>query len=70
MVGLSVLHAGFLDPNIDKINLYQCISTYQEVLNQPLAKDRYGAVVNNILSYYDIPDLVNWIGIEKVQFKQ
>ncbi len=70
LVGLSVLHAGFLNPNIDKINLYQCISTYQEVLNQPLAKDRYGAVVNNILSYYDIPDLVNWIGIEKVQFKQ
>ena len=70
LVGVSLLHAGFLNPNIDKINLYQCISTYQEVLNQPLAKDRYGAVVNNILSYYDIPDLVNWIGTEKVQFKQ
>jgi dienelactone hydrolase len=69
LVGLSVLHAGFLDPNIDKINLYQCISTYQEVLNQPLAKNRYGAVINNVLSYYDIPDLVNWIGTEKVQFK-
>ncbi|KQC01252.1 S9 family peptidase [Pedobacter sp. Hv1] len=70
LVGLSVLHAGFLNPHIHQINLYQCISTYQEVLNQPLVKDRYSAVINNVLSNYDIPDLVNWIGIGKVQFMQ
>ncbi|MFD0941621.1 alpha/beta hydrolase family protein [Pedobacter boryungensis] len=66
--GLSVLHAAFLNFSIAKINLFQCISSYQEILNQPLAKDRYGVVVHNVLSYYDIPDLINWIGEEKVKF--
>lgn len=68
LVGLSALHAGFLTESIKKINLNMCVSSYQEILNQPLVKDRYGAVIPNVLSYYDIPDLVNWIGNEKVKF--
>lgn len=68
LVGLPALHAAFLNPKIGKINLYQCISTYQDILNQPLAKDRYGVVINNVLNYYDIPNLINWMGTEKVKF--
>jgi len=68
LVGLPALHAAFLSPKIDKINLYQCISSYQDILNQPLAKDRYGVVINNVLNYYDIPNLINWMGTEKVKF--
>ncbi|MBB2144519.1 hypothetical protein GM921_03410 [Pedobacter sp. LMG 31464] len=68
LVGLPALHAGFFNPKIAKINLYQCISTYQDILNQLLTKDRYGAVINNVLSYYDIPNLADWVGAEKVKF--
>ncbi|MFA6276470.1 MAG: acetylxylan esterase [Pedobacter sp.] len=68
LVGLPALHAAFFDSKIAKINLYQCISTYQYVLNQPLAKDRYGVVIHNVLNYYDIPNLINWVGAEKVKF--
>ena len=67
LVGISTLHAAFLNPNINKVNLYQCINSYQDVLNQPLAKDRYGAVIANVLSYYDIPTLIDWLGRDKVK---
>jgi hypothetical protein len=67
LVGVSTLHAAFLNPKINKVNLFQCINSYQDVLNQPLAKDRYGAVIANVLSYYDIPALIDWIGLDKVK---
>lgn len=69
LTGIAALHAAFLNPQINKVNISNCISSYQEVLTQPLAKDRYGAVIPNVLSYYDLPDLVNWIGENKVVFR-
>jgi dienelactone hydrolase len=68
LVGLPALHAACLSSKIAKINLYQCISSYQDILNQPLVKDRYGVVINNVLNYYDIPNMINWMGTEKVKF--
>lgn len=67
LVGIPAMHAIFLNNDINQLNLYQCISSYQQVLEQPLAKDRYGAVIPNVLSFYDLPDLVNWIGNDKVK---
>jgi dienelactone hydrolase len=69
LIGIDALHAAFLNPKISKVNITKCISSYQEILKQPLAKDRYGAVIPNVLSYYDLPDLVNWIGENKVVFQ-
>lgn len=61
------LHAALLAPQITKLNLYQSSPTYEQFLHEPLAKDRYGLVIPKVLSYYDLPQLVQWIGPEKVQ---
>jgi len=62
LVAIPALHALFLNSDIKDVNLYQTLPSYQTMLNQPLAKDRYGAVISNVLNYYDLPDLINWIG--------
>ncbi len=67
-VGIAALHAAFFKPQINKLHLYQCLESYQQVLKQPLAKDRYGLVVNNILEHYDIPDMVSWIKSAEISF--
>lgn len=69
LIGIPALHAAFLNSSITKIKLSQCISSYQQILNQSLAKDRYGAVVSDVLTYYDLPDLIKWIGENRVVFQ-
>ena len=59
-IGLAGLYASLFRENIVNLNLYECLESYQKILQQPLAKDRYNLVVHNVLSYYDIPDLVRW----------
>ncbi len=61
------LHAALFAPQIAKLNLYQSSPSYQQFLNEPLAKDRYGLVIPHVLSAYDLPQLVQWIGVAKVQ---
>ena len=67
-VGVAALHAAFFRPEINKLHLYQCLESYQQILKQPLVKDRYGLVVNSILEYYDIPDMVSWIKSTEISF--
>ncbi|RWU10525.1 alpha/beta hydrolase family protein [Pedobacter chitinilyticus] len=67
-VGVAALHAAFFTPEINKLHLYQCLESYQQILKQPLVKDRYGLVVNSILEYYDIPDMVSWIKSTEISF--
>lgn len=67
-VGLAALHASFFRSEISQLHLYQCLESYQQVLKQPLIKDRYGLVVNNILEYYDIPDMASWIKSAEISF--
>lgn len=67
-VGVAALHTVFFRPEINKLHLYQCLESYQQILKQPLAKDRYGLVVNNILEHYDIPDIASWIKSVEISF--
>ncbi|MNK11517.1 Acetyl xylan esterase (AXE1) [compost metagenome] len=66
-IGLVALYAAFLSPKISAVNLNQCVRSYQGILGQPLAKDRYGLVLHHQLSYYDIPDLLEWMPKVKIQ---
>lgn len=68
LVGVAALHASLFNSKLHKTELSHCISSYQEVLQQPLEKNRYGLVIPDVLSYYDLPDLIQWIGKTKVQF--
>ncbi len=67
-VGVAALHAAFFRPEINKLQLYQCIENYQQILKEPLVKDRYGLVVNNVLEHYNIPDIASWIKSAEISF--
>lgn len=67
-VGVAALHAALFQTNIASLNLYNCIESYQQILAEPLAKDRYGLVVNKLLQFYDIPDLTSWIKSSRLTF--
>ncbi len=67
-IGVAALHAALFRTEVSTLQLYQCLESYQQILEQPLAKDRYGLVVNNILEYYDIPDMASWIKSAEISF--
>ena len=61
------LHAAWLSPQIAKLNLFQGPVSFEQLLHEPLTKDSYGIAIPNVLNYYDLPQLLQWIGTEKVQ---
>lgn len=67
---ISALHAMAINSKISTLNLYDCIRSYKEVLENPAGKDWYSYIVPNILRYYDLPDLVQFIGPGKIIFHQ
>ena len=67
---LPALHAAVLDSRITQLNLYNSIGSFKTILDMPAEKNWYSYVIPGVLNYYDIPDLVNLIGKEKVNFIQ
>jgi len=67
-IGLAALHASLFRKDISNLSLSNCIKSYQQILNEPLAKDRYGLVVHSMLQFYDISDLTNWIKSPSIIF--
>ncbi len=67
---LPALHAAVLDSRITQLNLYNSITSFKTILEKPAGKNWYSYVIPGVLNYYDIPDLVNLIGKEKVNFIQ
>lgn len=67
-IGIAALHASLFSPAIKKVNLYACLKSYREIFDQPLAKNNYHLVVNDLASYYDIPDLLSWQSLQQIKF--
>jgi dienelactone hydrolase len=67
---LPALHAAVLDSRITRLNLYNSISSFKTILEKPAEKNWYSYVIPGVLNFYDIPDLVNLIGRDKVNFIQ
>ncbi|WP_113653559.1 alpha/beta hydrolase family protein [Pedobacter namyangjuensis] len=67
--GISALHATFLKDNVAKLNLFGVLKSYKETIDTPLTKNRYVTVIPNVLSYYDLPDIINWIGDKRVSVR-
>ena len=44
-------------------------SSFKEIFERPAEKNWYSYVVPGISWYYDIPDLVELVGKEKISFK-
>ena len=65
---LPALYAALFNTKIDKLNLYNCIKSFKDILEKPTEKNWYSYVIPNVLSYYDIPDLVKLVGEDKIKF--
>ena len=69
VAAIPALHSAAMFPQINRIYLSNTIRSYKTILEQPEGKDWYSFVVPNVLAYYDLPDLVKMVGVEKVVYK-
>jgi hypothetical protein len=67
--GPAVLHAAYLDGRIVKVQLEKSIKSYEEFLMNPLQNEMYTNVLYGVLQYYDLPNLIEKIGVNKVQIR-
>ncbi|HEY5825076.1 MAG TPA: acetylxylan esterase [Cyclobacteriaceae bacterium] len=59
---LSGLHAAVLDERIKSLSVTKTISSFYDILNNPMQKDWYSYVVPGVLMQYDIAQLKNFLG--------
>ncbi len=66
-VGPPVLHAAALEPQLfETITLKNCLASWVDVVNTPLAPNQMANAVFGVLKVYDLPDLVATLPKEKV----
>ncbi len=66
--GPVAIHAAYLDPRINDIKLSRSLRSFNELIDKPLQHDAYSSVLYGVLKYYDLPDLVEKIGRQKITF--
>jgi len=65
---LPALHALLFDTTVSKLNLYGSLRTFKTILLNPTEKNWYSYVIPGVLRSYDIPDLVDMVGVQRVHF--
>ena len=63
---ITALHVALFSNQIVTLNLYNGIKSYKEILENLIKKNWYSYIINDCLKYYDLPDLINLIGKNKV----
>ena len=58
LFGPVLMHATVLDPRIQKVTLTHTLKSWKEYLSNPLQRDMQSNVIQGVLQYYDLPDLV------------
>ena len=58
LFGPVLMHAAVLDTRIQKVTLTRTLKSWREYLQNPLQYDMQTNVVQGVLQYYDLPDLV------------
>ena len=58
LFGPELMHADVLDTRIQKVTLTRTLKSWREYLQNPLQYDMQTNVVQGVLQYYDLPDLV------------
>ena len=66
--GSIALYAGLFEPSIKSINILNAISSYYDLLENPLMKNAYSYVIPSVLKYYDLPDIIKWVGPKKIVY--
>jgi dienelactone hydrolase len=65
---VAAIHAALFCSSINELNLYNAISTFRTILENPAEKNWYSYVIDDVLKYYDLPDLVSIAGSGKIHF--
>lgn len=61
IAALSALHAAVLDKRINKLTVSQLLPSFTAIYADPTQLNWYSSVIPNVLTYYDIPDLVTYV---------
>lgn len=68
LYGPVVIHAAFLDSRIETVELSRTIRSYYSMLKNNLQYDLYSSVLYGVMKYYDLTDLVNLAGKNRIQY--
>jgi dienelactone hydrolase len=63
---LPALHALLFEDNKYQLNLYNSLRSFKTILQSPMEKNWYSYVIPGVLQYYDIPDLIDLVGRQRV----
>ncbi len=66
----ATLFAAALDKRISKIQLSETVTSFYELLKNPTMKNQYSYVVPDALKYFDLPDIVQFVGKKKVEYEK
>lgn len=61
---LPAVHAAVTDQRINRLKVYDLLSSFEEIVKDPTVRDRYSYVVPGVLNYYDVPDLKKALGVD------
>jgi len=66
--GPAALHAMALEPELfDQLQLKSSLSSWSDAVSSSLTRGVFNNTVHGALKYYDLPDLLNMIGREKIK---
>jgi hypothetical protein len=66
--GPVAVHAAFLDDRIDRAEISGSVKSFSEYLKNPMQRDVYTNVLYGVLKYYDLKDLVDLAGNNRIKF--
>lgn len=67
---IPALIAAVLNNKIVRVNLYNCPSSFRYFLEHPAEKNSYSYVLPGVANFFDIPDLIDLAGKEKITIIQ
>lgn len=68
LYGPTAIHATYLDQRITITEVCRSIKSFSEYLENPLQKDIYTNVLYGVLKYYDLKDILQLSGKNRVRF--
>jgi hypothetical protein len=59
---IPALHFSVIDERISSLVLYNCVSSFEDLINNAQNKEAYSLVIPHVLQYYDVTDLKKAVG--------
>jgi len=56
-IAVAAMHAAYLDNRINHVATSDCVLSWQQILQQPMEKNRMGLMMPNVLMNYDLPNI-------------